>query len=159
AASIAAQRTQYAPVIAEAQLEHGRILIERGDRDKATPVLRDAMTTALAGNLPRLAVEAAARRIYTEGMHSADLDRLGRDLDYVEAMSRSLTGDHFARPLLLNNVGLVYMAADRRDEALRYFRLAHDATDAESTDLELTAIDLNAAMFIPDPGEREKLLR
>jgi tetratricopeptide (TPR) repeat protein len=160
AANVEAKTTRYQPVIAEAQLEYGRILILQGAYNDATPVLLDAMKTALASNLLHLAIEAAARRIYTEGKQSGDLDRLGRDLDYVESMSRSLVGDHFVRPLLLNNIGIVYMAAKRRDEALRYFQLAHDAMAGdESPDPELMFIDQNIAMLTSDAVSRATLSR
>jgi tetratricopeptide (TPR) repeat protein/predicted Ser/Thr protein kinase len=160
AASIEAEGTRYPPVIAEAKLAYGRALAAQGDFGRATPVLRDAMKIALAGNQTRIAVEAAARRIYTEGAQSGDLERLGRDLDFVEAMSESLNGDRFARPLLLNNIGVVYMAAQRRDDALRYFELAHDAMAGdESPDLELAIVDQNIAMLTPDMVNRARLTR
>ncbi len=155
-----AAATGHQPVIAEALLEHGRILMAQLDIKAATPVLLEAMEAALASNEPRLAVEAAARRIYTEGVQSVDLERLGRDLAYVDPMSRSLTGDRFARPLLLNNVGVVYMAAKRRDEALRNFQLARDAMAGDpQPDLELTSIDHNIAMLTSDAADRARRAR
>jgi tetratricopeptide (TPR) repeat protein/predicted Ser/Thr protein kinase len=155
-----AERTAWAPVIAEAKLAYARVLIMQGDHASATPVLREAMTHALATHQDRLAVEAAARRIFTEAVRSADLERLARDLDFVEPMSAALTADHFARPLLLNNVGVAYMAAGRRDDALRYFQRAHDEIDrTEPLDLELTIVDQNIAMLTPDAATRKRLSR
>jgi tetratricopeptide (TPR) repeat protein len=153
-ATAEAESTRHRPVIAEALLEHGRIAMSMADHEGATPLLRRAMKEALASEQIGLAVEAAARRIYTEAVQSADLERLGRDLDYVESMSRSLVGDHFVRPLLLNNVGAAYMAAKQPDEALRYFQLARDAVAGHAVDLELTAIDQNLAMLTPIAAER-----
>jgi tetratricopeptide (TPR) repeat protein len=75
-------------------------------------------------------------------------------------MSSALTADHFARPLLLNNIGVVYMAAGRRDDALRYFQRAHDEIDRSGPpDLELTAVDQNIAMLTPDAATRTRLSR
>jgi eukaryotic-like serine/threonine-protein kinase len=155
-----AEATGHAPVIAEAQLAQGRALLARGDHRAATPVLRDAMRTALASNLTRIAVEAAARRIYSEGVASGALGQLDRELDYVESMSRSVVDDRFVRPLLLNNIGVAYMAGKRSDEALRYFQLARDALHREaSPDLELLVIDQNIAMLTPDATTRASLAR
>ena len=160
AADRAAGDTHYSPVMAEAKLAYGRALIAEGAPDRAAPALRDAMRLALASNQTRIAVEAAARRIYAEGMQSADLERMSRDLEFAEAMSRSLVGDHFARPLLLNNVGTVYMTVRRADDALRYFQLAHDAmAGGEPVDLELAGVDQNLAMVSPDAAVRARLSR
>jgi tetratricopeptide (TPR) repeat protein len=155
-----AERTDYAPVIAEAKLAYGRTLIMQDDRVQAALVLRDAITRAIATRQYSVAVEAAARRIYAEGTESGNLEQLTRDLDFVEPMSRTLTADHFARPLLLNNVGNMYMAAGRNDDALRYFRLAHDEIGPGGpSDLELTVVDQNLAMLTPDAAIRAGLSR
>ena len=160
AADRAAEATHHAPVMAEVKLALGRTLIAQAAPDRAAPVLRDAMQLALSSDQTRLAVEAAARRIYAEGIQSADLERMTRDLDFAEAMSRSLVRDHFARPLLLNNVGVVYMTVRRADDALRYFQLAHDAMAGDpSADLELAIVDQNLAMVSPDPAVRARLSR
>lgn len=158
-ASREAERADYAPVIAEAKLAYGRALMVQ-DRRRATPVLRDAMMRAIATHQDSLAVEAAARRIYTEGTLSGDLERLERDLEFVEPMSQALAADHFARPLLLNNAGAAYMAAGRRDDALRYFERAHEEIARNGPpDLELTAVDQNLAMLTPDATVRARLSR
>jgi hypothetical protein len=153
-----AELTTYRPVIAEAELELGRILIGRGDVIAAEPVLQKAAETALAtGRLPRLAVEAGARLIYAEGAHIPNLDRLRRDLQYLLPMSQALAGDRFVRPLLLNNAGEVYQFAKQLDEARRYFALAHDALGGDAADIELTVIDRNLATLTPDPAARLQL--
>jgi tetratricopeptide (TPR) repeat protein/predicted Ser/Thr protein kinase len=155
-----AERTDHAPVIAEAKLAYGRALIVQDDRVEAARVLRDAIARAIASGQYSVAVEAAARRIYAEGTESANLDQFTRDLDFVEPMSRFLIDDHLARPLLLNNVGAAYLAAGRRDDALRYFQRAHDAIAWSAPfDLELTVVDQNLAMLTPDPGIRGWLSR
>jgi hypothetical protein len=83
-----------------------------------------------------------------------------RDAAMLEPISRGLTGDHFARPLLLNNIGAVHMADGDRAAALRSFQAARDALQGvASPDLELTCIDKNLAMLTPDPTERSKLAR
>jgi tetratricopeptide (TPR) repeat protein len=153
-----AELTMYNPVIAEAELELGRILIGRADVEAASPVLEKACKTALAtGRLSRLAVEAGARLIYAEGAQNPNLDRLRRDLLYLLPMSQALAGDNFARPLLLNNTGEVYQFAKKLDDARHYFTLAHDALRGDDVDLELTVIDRNLATLAPDPAARLQL--
>jgi eukaryotic-like serine/threonine-protein kinase len=91
-----AERSTYQPVVAEAELELGRILISQAKVEAAAPVLRKACDAALAtGGQPRLAVEAGARLLYAEGAQLPDLDRLRRDLpvpraDESSALPRSL---------------------------------------------------------------------
>jgi len=155
-----ADRTAYPPVVAEAELELGRILISQNQGVAAAEILRKACNAALAsGAQPRLAVEAGARLIYVEGAHAPDLDRLQRDLLYLEPMSRALAHDRFARPLLFNNVAEVYRIAGRPDEARHYLELARDALGGAPSDIELTIIDRNLAMLTPDPTSRMELTR
>lgn len=159
AAIIDAKATPFSPVLAEAQLELGRILIADDDVVRAAPVLRDAMQTSLANNLPQLAVEASARRIYAEGRNSPDLERLARDFDFSDALSRSVPDDHFGRALLLNNVGVVYADLLRNDEALKFYASARDVIkDDKEPDIELTCIDLNIGMQSRDPEARVRAL-
>jgi tetratricopeptide (TPR) repeat protein/predicted Ser/Thr protein kinase len=155
-----AQRTTYAPVIVEAGLLRGRILLSRRNFPEAAPQLRETRALALENRLFAGATEAAARQIYAESMESADLDAIQRDAAIFEPLSESITGDHFARPLLLNNIGTAYMAAGRGSDAVRYFQLAHDALEGvDQPDLELTCIDKNLAMVTSDDAAREALAK
>jgi tetratricopeptide (TPR) repeat protein len=155
-----AERSAYQPVVAEAELELGRILISQAKTVDAAPVLRKACEAALAtGRQPRLAVEAGARLIYAEGAHAADLDRLQSDLRYLEPMSRPLVHDRFARPLLFNNAAEVYRFARRPDEARGYLERASKALGEAPEDVELTIIDSNLATLTPDPVARMQLAR
>lgn len=155
-----AERSGYPPLVAEADLELGRILIAQTEVVPAVLVLRSARDAALAtGRQPRLVVEAGARLIYAEGAQAPDVARLERDLAILEPMSRSLAGDHFARPLLLNNIAEVYRIANRLDAARYYLRLAKDALGSEPPDIELTVIDRNLATLTPDPVVRLQLAR
>ncbi|HEX3766592.1 MAG TPA: serine/threonine-protein kinase [Kofleriaceae bacterium] len=155
-----AEPTLYQPMIAEAELQLGRILIGQKKAVTAAQILRKACDAALAtGGQSRLAVEAGARLLYVEGIHAPDLDRLQRDLLYLEPMSRALIHDRFARPLLLNNVAEIYRIARRPDDARRYLERAREALGGEPADIELTIIDRNLAMLTPDPVTRMELSR
>jgi tetratricopeptide (TPR) repeat protein len=129
--------------------------------ESATAVLARTLEIALQHRELAIAVEAGARKIYTEGMLHADLAALKRDADFLLPLSLGLPGDRFARPLLLNNVGSVYQAAGDRAQALRYFQAAHDALlgGRDNLDPELTCVDVNLASFTVDPAAREALVR
>jgi len=158
-ATKAAEATGYSPIVAEAALELGRVLIGRQDPEHAVPSLSEAREAALAsGRQARVAVEAGARLIYAEGALKPDLDRLARDLDYLDPMSAALPGDHFVRALLFNNAAEVYIMAKHPDDARGALEQARRAA-GDSPDVELAAIDRNLAMLTRDPVERERLAR
>jgi tetratricopeptide (TPR) repeat protein len=155
-----AELSRYPPVLAEALLEHGRTLIAAGELASAAPVLRESMELALAHDLKRLAVEAAARKIYAEAAESGDVAHLRGEIPYAESISRSLSADHFARPLLLASIGAAYLAGGRPGDARPYFDLARIAVDgAKNVDLELLDVYHGLAILAVDPEERERLAR
>lgn len=155
-----AERTGHAPLIAEAALLHGRILLAAWDMKLATAVLARALELALQHGELAIAVEAGARKLFTEGAQDPDLVVLERDAAFLLPLSLGLQDDHFARPLLLNNVGSVYLTAGDRARALPYFRAAHDAlAGVREIDPELTCIDRNLARITEDPAAREALAR
>lgn len=159
AAIAKASASGYQPAVAEAQLELGRVLIAMDALPRSIATLRSAMQTALANNLPSLAVEAIARRIYAEALTSPDLERTSRDLDFAEALSRTIVGDHFARALLLNNVGAAYSAALDLDTAMSYYAQARQMIAADpDPDIELSSIDLNIGTASHDAGARRAAL-
>jgi tetratricopeptide (TPR) repeat protein len=153
-----ASASAYAPVEVEAALAHSRILMTQRDLHGAREPLRRARTLALSLGMTADAVEASARLIYVDGMISADLAALERELEYVQPMSAARECDHFARPLLLNNVGAVYLAAGRRAEAFDYFtRARRELGSYAPADLELAVIDRNLAMLTSDARARTAL--
>jgi tetratricopeptide (TPR) repeat protein/predicted Ser/Thr protein kinase len=159
-ASADAERIGYAPAIADAALARGRMLLSSGALARATAPLSRALEVALQHRELTVAVEAGARKIYTEGVENPDLAALKRDASFLLPLSVGLPGDHFARPLLLNNLGSTYISAGQRDQAQRYFQAAHDAlAGAGDIDPELTCIDLNLARLTKDAPAREALAR
>jgi tetratricopeptide (TPR) repeat protein/predicted Ser/Thr protein kinase len=155
-----AERSGYPPVIADAALTHGRIQLARAQTGEAIPSLRRARDVALRQRQLAVAVEAAARELYAEGMVNPDVISARRQAEIFIPLSEGLSGDHFAGPLLLSNIGNVYMAAGNRAEATRYFQKAHAAlAGIAAPDLELTCIDSNLAMVTADADTRESLAR
>jgi tetratricopeptide (TPR) repeat protein len=155
-----AERGSYAPSVAEAALQRGRVLVTRHELRPAVASLLRARTIALEQRMFPVAVEAAARQLFSEGTVDARIALLERDAAMFLPLSAGLVGDHFARPLLLNNIGTLYMAAGDRDAATRYFQDAARAlAGVAEPDLELTCIDKNLAMVTRDYKAREELAR
>jgi tetratricopeptide (TPR) repeat protein/predicted Ser/Thr protein kinase len=155
-----AERTGYAPLIADAALARGRMLLSSGALTPATAALSRALEIGLRERDLTVAVEAGARKIFTEGQLNADLAAQKRDASFLLPLSFGLPGDHFARPLLLNNLGSAYLVAGEREQALRYFQEAHDVLEGvRDPDPELTCVDLNLARVTPNASLREALAR
>jgi tetratricopeptide (TPR) repeat protein len=160
AASVDAESIGHAQLIADAALARGRMLLSKGDMAPATAALSRALEVALQHRELAVAVEAGARKIYTEGVVSPDLAAVRRDASFLLPLSMGLPGDHFVRPLLLNNLGSAYIAAGDRHQAQQYYQQAHDAlAGATNIDPELTCIDLNLARLSKDAPAREALAR
>ena len=155
-----AERSGYPPIVADAALTQGRILLARRDNKPAIAALGRARSVALEHARFAIAVEAAARKLYVEGIEGAELSALQRDAEVFLPLSKALPGDHFAGPLLLNNLGVVALAASDRGEARRYFQQASAAlADVPAPDLELAVIDRNLALLTSDAAVRESLVR
>jgi serine/threonine protein kinase len=153
-----ARATPYPPLQVEAALAEGRVLLASDQRDRARAALRPAREAALATGMLGAAVEAAARLIYIDGTERVDLPALEHELAYVLPLSDGLQKTSAARLLLLNNLGVVYQAASRRDDAYRYFAQARtELGPGDPADLELTCIDRNLAMLTADGPTREAL--
>jgi tetratricopeptide (TPR) repeat protein/predicted Ser/Thr protein kinase len=155
-----ARQVDYPPALVDALLVEGRIRVSRRENDAAHTPLAAAEQLALEHGLLASAVIAGARRIYVDGIEGHALDRLLGEAAVLEPLSRGLPGDRFARPLLLNNVGVLHMSRGQRELARAAFEAARKALDGvEAPDLELTSIDENLAMLTTDPTAREALAR
>ncbi|NVB85789.1 MAG: serine/threonine protein kinase [Kofleriaceae bacterium] len=155
-----ARRSGYPPIAANAALSRGRILISLHDRDAAAEALAEARTIALEHRMFAGAVEAAAREMFAAGTspNAAVRAALDRQAVVFVPLSKTLDGDHYARPLLLNNVGTLRMAEGDRAEARRFFEEARASlAGVPEVDLELTCIDRNLAMVTSQGSEREAL--
>jgi tetratricopeptide (TPR) repeat protein/predicted Ser/Thr protein kinase len=159
-ARAAADATPYAPIRVDVALAEGRILLAQGELDRAIVSLGIARDGAFGQQMLSPALEAAARIIYAEGAISPQLDRLQGEIAVLLPLSEGLRGDYFTRPLLLNNIGTVYVAAGQRAEAATYFERAKAEIRRHDTgNLELTNVDLNLAMLTSDTPKREALAR
>jgi len=154
-----ARRAGYPPVLADALLTEGRILLFREDRAGARVPLAAAEELSFEHGMLARGVVAAARRIYVDAMRGDDLAGLLRQAGVIEPLSRGLR-DGFARPLLLNNLGVLHMALQQREQARASFEQARAAVaGVRQPDLELTTIDRNLAMLTTDADERAALVK
>jgi len=146
------------PLLADAHLAEGRILLFQGTHADAREPLARAESVSFEHGLLARGVEAAARRIFVEAMQQSDLPGLLRQSAVLEEVSRPLR-DGVARPLLLNNLGVLYMTLERPADARAAFGRARESLGRRVPEPELTAIDRNLAMLEPDPAARERLTR
>ncbi|MEZ4362967.1 MAG: protein kinase [Kofleriaceae bacterium] len=153
-----ADELAYPPLAADGYLAQGRVLLFQGDVAGAQAPLARAEELSFAHELRARAVVAAARRLYAEAMDGGDLAGLLRQGELLEKLSRPMR-DGFARPLLLNNLGVLHMARKEPELARAAFLDAKRAIGGRAQDLELTAIDRNLAMGEADPVERARLAR
>jgi tetratricopeptide (TPR) repeat protein/predicted Ser/Thr protein kinase len=155
-----AQQLGYAPAVLDATLAKGTLLLFRHDFDAAIPLLTTAEALANEQHQSQLAVVAGARRIYAEGVQGLAAESLAGRAEALELFSRGLRSDHFARPLLLNYIGVVSMTRDDLERARKSFEAASHARDGlHANDRELAGIDMNLAMLTRDHAERERLAR
>ncbi|MFT3696961.1 MAG: serine/threonine-protein kinase [Kofleriaceae bacterium] len=153
-----ARSLKYQPVLAEALLELGRIQTATNGHQDSIRVLSEALQLGLTNNLVPLAVEAEARRIYAYTRTKPDIERIVTEFELVDAMSRSIKGEKFARALLLNNLAAAYQLTNRPADASRYYELAHEVSAGSAdVDNELVTIDLNRAMLIRDRSSQATL--
>jgi len=151
-----AKKVDYPLIVGEAQLARGRVLIMRGQEDAAVEPLREAENIGLAHGQLALAIEASARRFYAQAQFGIDLQGLVDQARIVEPLSQRVEDGGFARPLLLNNIGVVNMALGERKRATRYFRAAYAELPApDRRPAELNAVLGNLAMVVNEPAERE----
>ncbi|MGH9887004.1 MAG: hypothetical protein ACREBE_15875, partial [bacterium] len=155
-----ARRSGGISAILEATLAKGRIQTLAYEFAGARGTLAEAERLALEQRQLRAAVVAGARRIYAEGMLGMDFSRIAEHVDLLEPLSYSLQEDHFARPLLLNYVGVVEMARGERVKALQRFEAAKlSLVNIDVRDRELIDIDMNLAMITEVRATRETLAR
>ncbi|MBK7075128.1 MAG: protein kinase [Myxococcales bacterium] len=134
-------------LLIDALLAHGRIAQVRMEYGPAVIALHEAEQLALAHGATRAGIEAGARRLFVEAMDGQRLDALSAQAELLEPLAQSLTGDHFAVPLLLNNLGAMHMARGDTAKARGYFERAKALVDAiPEPRLELLVVDRNLGL-------------
>jgi protein kinase-like protein len=158
-ATVAAARAlSYKPLLAEALLVQGRAAMDADDRAAADQPLTEAFTGAFRSGLFSLAVEAWARRAWALATSVGGQETLA-GLDVVDALAANKQTSTFARALLHNNVGCVYLALEKRDRARAEFeRAAAEARGVTGPGaVELLNINVNLGLVTDDPAHRDQL--
>lgn len=163
-----AQELPYEPLRAELALVAGRLDIHQGKAEHAIERLRTSVAAGLASGANVIALEAWARYIYALGTSSEQSPEQSSErqsdalasLFAAEALARRVPDSTFVHALLLNNAGVVSLAARERDRARSYFEQAQAVKSAAAgeSDSELTAISFNLAMVTTHPGRRAALM-
>jgi serine/threonine protein kinase len=156
AARQAAEKTEYAPVVAHALLVEGRAEMTLGD-ERAHGTLDRAMNAGFAAHDDASAIEAFARMAYLAAIGGAAVD--GTSL--IRTLAARLGGDGaFARLLLLNNLAAVKLAAGdtsaTRALLEEAYRGWHPGQNAD--DYELVSIPQNLALVSVRSSQSAELL-
>ncbi len=154
-----ARQLSYAPILAELMLLEGRAAISMWDRKAAIEPLVEATELALTvAGADAIAVEAWARRAWAEGLMKQSDDALN-GLELIKALGDRVGENSFANALLYNNIGSVWIATGKREQARAAFRhsllAAKNLTGAGA--LELANVHSNLAIVTTDARERDHL--
>jgi hypothetical protein len=141
-------------LLAEALLQRGRLDINRADVPREhDAILTRAYLTALGGRLDELAAEALALRLYVRSRLDGAAARALDDLPVAQEMVARLPAPARVNGLLLNNAGVVHMAAGDVERAAALFRDALAAREAAlgPDHVEVAFTLFNLALVAPDP--------
>jgi tetratricopeptide (TPR) repeat protein len=148
-------------VIAESLLAQGRtpMMIEDSRFDDAGGPLRGAVELAIENRVWDVAVEALARWLYVKAKAGEERAAFQALIPFAEALG-ALATDDLARPLLLNNIGIAYMAENDGAHAREYFeRALGEVERAAEPPLELSCVRQNLAMVTVRESRRDSLMR
>ena len=147
-----AEELAYRPLLAEALLVQGRVVMKMDRREDSVDSLYRAFLVGLETGMDRTALEALARYIYAEGTRSDSSVATMPFVHVGEAIAVRVPESAFGHALLLNNAGAVQLAREDRANALDLFerawrmeRLVRDGNDK----LELTSILINLSIVAP----------
>ena len=149
----------YRPLLGETLLVLGHAMMGTEERVAAIAPLTEAFRLAFEVGDHSLAIEAWARRAWTQGLSEGGSAALS-GLDVVEATAAQRSVSPFARALLYNNVGCVEIALERRERA----RVALERALGEARAVvgpgaaELLNIRSNLGLTTDDPDERDRIL-
>ncbi len=150
----------YRPLLAEALLVDGHVLLQTSQDSEGIAVLREATNIAFEVNADDLAVEAWARRAWLEGVSDPSTPTTLGGADVVTALA-ARSRDAFPRALLYNNIGSVELARGNRAAARAAFERA--LAEAEKVTgpgaVELIAVRQNLALTVEDANYSEQLMQ
>ncbi len=113
-----ARALAYQPLIAEARMREGSLLMERGQHEAAELALSEALWIALRVKADALAAEAGIKRMFLVGARLGRTSEALHDAHYARALVDRLQSPAALRALLLNNLGTVYYVREEHEQAL-----------------------------------------
>ena len=156
AAAVArAEATKYGPMIARANLAHGRAAAALARWGEAATALGRAVHVAVADGDDVVAVEAFARLVFVAS-------RSGQPVDGASIIAplaqRTAASGAFARALFYNNLATAELARANRAGARAWLLAAQQQIDAMrgEVDIELVSVAQNLALVADDPAERRR---
>jgi serine/threonine protein kinase/tetratricopeptide (TPR) repeat protein len=156
----------YQPLLAEALLAYGRLILNTDVRVAAIQPLHRAATIGLASGMEAIAVEAFAQRIYAQWTDDdASAAHGGEMLELLVSVAESVAqrppDDAFGHALLLSNTGAAYIALEQPERARTYLERALAVKERVSAprSFELAKIPRRLALVTPEPERRSALMQ
>jgi len=153
-ARVAAGALGYGPLVAEAALFEGRVLMSVGRPDESDAALTRAVQLGISHDMHAVAAEAAAIRIFVVGeMLGKRGEALGGE-PFAAALVERARGDARLLALLLNNVGVVQHRLDHQALARSYYERSIEALRRRvgPPDPLIAATQNNLANMLLDQG-------
>jgi tetratricopeptide (TPR) repeat protein len=135
-ARIDADAMGYGPLVAEAALFEGHVLMSVGRPNEADASLVRAVQVGIAQDLHAVAAEAAAIRIYVVGEMLGERKEALAGEPFAAALVERARGDGRLFALLLNNLGVVHHRLKNHERAKVYYERSIDALRRRSGPLD-----------------------
>jgi serine/threonine protein kinase/tetratricopeptide (TPR) repeat protein len=161
-----AESLGYRPLLAEALLAHGRLVMNTDVRAAAIQSLHRAAAIGLTLGMDAIVVEAFAQRIYAQWTDDdASAAQNGEQLELLLSVAESIAERNpdsaFGHALLLSNTGSAYIALAQPELARTYLERALAVRErvAEPRPFELAKIPRRLALVTPEPERRAALMQ
>ena len=156
-----AEQLKYRPLVAQALLMRGRMLLGKGEREASIEPLTQATLLGLRSSMDRVALEALARRVYAQGTATERVAEALAEVPTAAVLAERIPDRLFVHALLLNNAGSVFLADGKRALARAYFEraLAVKNSGSGSSPVELINIYRNLAIVSDNTEQRSALFR
>ncbi|MBA3547352.1 MAG: serine/threonine protein kinase [Nannocystis sp.] len=148
----------YGPLIAEAALSEGHVLMSVGRPNEADAALTRAVQVGIAHDLHAVAAEAAAIRIYIVGEMLGERSAALAAEPFAAALVDRAGGDPRLFALLRNNLGVVHHRLKNHEKAKSYYERSIAALRERSGPLDplIAATQNNLANMLMDQANLDE---
>ena len=149
--------TAYAPLSAELALVRGRLAMDRRDYPAAADHLRQALAISLEVGADLSAAEAAARKLFVDGVNTSGLERVLAEASVAEGLVDRVGAPPALSALFTNNLGAVHAMGGDAARAAEHFERALELADGSAAvyPVDLANYHLNLALVTEDPAARD----